>query len=103
MRPRQRHSFTRSASPASLRRKLRAPLHVVVSTEWPKATVHRSEYAKVLAGEPTEINPSVGAGARSAAAAKSGGSASGSENAVASRSRGVRSHPPPRDISQATR
>lgn len=43
---------------------LRAPVSACVSVGLPKAPVHRSEFAKVLAGEPVEINPSVGAGAR---------------------------------------
>jgi len=41
---------------------LRAPLFTSISTSGPRANVHASEWAKVMAGEPVEINPSIGNG-----------------------------------------
>jgi hypothetical protein len=43
---------------------LRADITVAVSTSGPLAAVHRVEWKKIMAGEPVEINPSVGTGYR---------------------------------------
>ncbi|KAG2496286.1 hypothetical protein HYH03_005519 [Edaphochlamys debaryana] len=40
---------------------LRAPLQTHVASE-PQAPVHRNEWRKVMAGDPVEINPSIGSG-----------------------------------------
>lgn len=41
---------------------LRAPVTTLVSAGAPRAKVHSSEWAKVMAGQPVEINPSIGTG-----------------------------------------